>query len=448
MKRAISKHLRDFLAILAIMVLALGVAGYILSNQRFYLPAWVPLVGTDFYDLEVELQTAQSVVPGQGQTVNIAGVKIGEIGKVELEDGKAVVNVKIKKKYSPVYKDATILLRPKTPLKDMFLEMDPGTPSAGEIEDGGRLTSSNTLPDVGVDEFLAQLDSDTLTYLRVLLNSGAEALDGDTPADLREVFKRFEPTARDARKITGQLAKRRRNIKNVIHNFQELSTELGSKDKQLAALIDSANANFEAIANQERSLREAVRLLPDTLAETRDTLRTVDVAASNLGPALQKLRPGARALGPTQRQVQPFARQTTPIIRDELRPFARDVRPAVRDSRAAAEDLEVAVPRLTRTFKVVVSLVNTLAYNPPGSEEGYLFWASWLNHAGATIFGLQDAHGIARRGLVMINCPTLGLLPNVQKTTPPLDLSIQLLNAPNPRRGLRRDSLGHGQGSS
>ena len=30
----------------------------------------------------------------------------------------------------------------------------------------------------------------------------------------------------------------------------------------------------------------------------------------------------------------------------------------------------------------------------------------------------------------MINCPTLGLLPNVQKTTPPLDLSIQLLNAP------------------
>ena len=181
MKRAISKHLRDFLAILSIMVLALGVAGYILSNQRFYLPAWVPLVGTDFYDLEVELQTAQSVVPGQGQTVNIAGVKIGEIGKVELEDGKAVVNVKIKKKYSPVYKDASILLRPKTPLKDMFLEMDPGTPSAGEIEDGGRLTSSNTLPDVGVDEFLAQLDSDTLTYLRVLLNSGAEALDGRHP---------------------------------------------------------------------------------------------------------------------------------------------------------------------------------------------------------------------------------------------------------------------------
>ena len=345
MKRAISKHLRDFLAILFIMVLALGVAGFVLSNQRFYLPAWVPVVGTDFYDLKVELQTAQSVVPGQGQTVNIAGVKIGEISKVELEDGQAVVDVKIKKKYSPVYKDASILLRPKTPLKDMFLELDPGNPSAGEIEDGGRLTSSNTLPDVGADEVLAQLDSDTLTYLRVLLNSGSEALEGDNPAALREVFKRLEPTARDTAKITGQLSKRRRNLKNVIHNFQELSTELGSKDKQLAALVDSANANFEAIAHQEGNLRESLRLLPGTLTQTRDTLRTVDQAASNLGPALQKLRPGARALGPAQRQVQPFARETTPIIRDELRPFARDVRPAVRDTRAAAEDLQVAAPR-------------------------------------------------------------------------------------------------------
>ncbi len=55
-------------------------AGYILSNQRFYLPAWVPVVGTDFYEVEAELETAQAVVPGQGQTVNIAGVKVGDIG--------------------------------------------------------------------------------------------------------------------------------------------------------------------------------------------------------------------------------------------------------------------------------------------------------------------------------------------------------------------------------
>ena len=69
-------------------MVAIGVAGYILVNQRFYLPAWVPVVGTDFYEVEAELSTAQAVVPGQGQTVNIAGVKVGEIGEVKLEDGR------------------------------------------------------------------------------------------------------------------------------------------------------------------------------------------------------------------------------------------------------------------------------------------------------------------------------------------------------------------------
>ena len=79
MKVAIRKHYRDFLFIVAIVILAAGVGGYILSNQRFHLPHWVPVVGSDFVDYKVELATAQSVTPGQGQTVQIAGVDVGEI---------------------------------------------------------------------------------------------------------------------------------------------------------------------------------------------------------------------------------------------------------------------------------------------------------------------------------------------------------------------------------
>ena len=90
MTQAIRKHLRDFIAILFLVVVAAGVAGYILSNQRFYLPGWVPGLGTKFYTVEAEFETGQAVVPGQGQTVNIAGVKVGDIGEVELEDGVAV----------------------------------------------------------------------------------------------------------------------------------------------------------------------------------------------------------------------------------------------------------------------------------------------------------------------------------------------------------------------
>lgn len=430
MSKAIRDNGRTFAAMIFLVVVALAIGGYILSNQRFYLPAWVPLVGTDFYVVDAELQTSQAVVPGQGQTVNIAGVKVGDIGSVRLEDGRALVEMKIQRDHAPIYRDATILLRPKTGLKDMYLSLDPGTPAAGEIPEGGRVPVENTLPDVNPDEILAALDGDTRDYLRILINSGAEALAGDSPARLRQTLKRFEPTTRDTERITKRLIARRGNLRRVVHNFQLLANELGDKDTQLAAFVDSANANFAAIARQDANLRAALRELPGTLSQTASTLRGVDALATNLGPALQELRPGARALAPSLREARPFLRTTTPVIRNELRPFARDVQPTVRDLRGAAADLAVVTPRLTKTVRVVNSLLNTLAYNPPGREEGYLFWASWANHAGATLFGTQDAHGPVRRGLVLVSCSGLGILDQIAATTPSLNVLIQLLNAP------------------
>ena len=105
---------------------------FILGKQRLTLPAWVPLVGKDFFVLKADMSTAQAVTPGQGQTVNIAGVEVGEISNVELKDGKAVITMKMQPKYSRVYRNATVLLRPKTGLKDMVAELEPGTaPRAG-----------------------------------------------------------------------------------------------------------------------------------------------------------------------------------------------------------------------------------------------------------------------------------------------------------------------------
>ena len=79
---------------------------------------------------------------------------------------------------------------------------------------------------------------------------------------------------------------------------------------------------------------------------------------------------------------------------------------------------------------MVNSLFNTLAYNPPGSEEGYLFWGSWVNHAGATVFATQDAHGPIRRGLVLVSCPGLAVLDQLVTRNPQLATLIELLNAP------------------
>ncbi|HEY1274764.1 MAG TPA: MlaD family protein [Thermoleophilaceae bacterium] len=437
MKRAIKKNARVFTAIILLLVLALGIAGYILSNQRFYLPAWVPVLGTDFYEVKAELPTAQAVVPGQGQTVNIAGVKVGEVGSVNLVNGHAVVDMQIQEKYKPIYRNATILLRPKTGLKDMFLSLDPGTKDAGEIPEGGSVRLANTLPDVNADEVLAQLDTDTRAYLRVLLNAGGEAFDDSAhphtqtaSADLRETLKRFEPLSRNGRKVTRLLVARRHNIRRVIHNFQELSTELGRKDKQLAGLVDSANANFRAFADEQASIREALRLFPPTLSQTRDTLTKVSTLAADLGPALSRLRPFARDLAPALRATQPFLRETTPILRTQVRPFARDVQPTIRDLRTATNDLAVVTPKLTNTFKVLNSLFNTLAYDPPGAADSFLYWSGWAAHAGVTMWDTQDANGPIRRGAVLVSCPSYDTLEAVVAGNPQLGMVVHLLNLP------------------
>jgi phospholipid/cholesterol/gamma-HCH transport system substrate-binding protein len=440
-RRQIKKQARVFVAILFLVAGSLGIAGYILSNQRFYLPAGVPVLGTDFYTVKAELPSGQAVVPGQGQTVNVAGVKIGEVGSVKLDNGIAVVEMQIKDEYRPIYRDASVLLRPKTGLKDMYLALDPGNRSAGALPEGGQVRVANTLPDVNSDEFLAELDSDTRAYLQILLDAGGTAFDDkaagtagrfeQTPAqDLRETFKRFEPTARDGARITRLLGERRQNLRRVIHNFQELSTALASRDKQLAALVDSANANFEALASEESSLREAIRLFPGTLDQTEQTLTKTSALAAELGPALQRLRPFARELAPALRKTRPFFEETTPIIRDQIRPFARDVQPTVRDLRAATNDLAVVTPRLARTFKVLNRFFNELAYDPPGARSSFNFWAAWAAHAGVTMFDLQDAHGPIRRSVVLVNCNNYNVLEQVIQGNPQLGLLTQLLNLP------------------
>jgi phospholipid/cholesterol/gamma-HCH transport system substrate-binding protein len=427
---AIRKHLRDAVAIVVLLIVALIVTLVILSHQRLALPAGVPLLGKDYVEVEAELSTAQAVTPGQGQTVNIAGVQVGQIASVKLQDGKAIVGMKIEREHARIYRDATILLRPKTGLKDMVAELTPGTKAAGPLPDGQRIPISQTLPDVNLDEVLAALDSDTRDYLRLLLGDGATALKGNG-RELAQTLRRIEPTARYARKVNEQLALRRQNLKRVIHNFSLLVKELGDKDTQLADFVESSNAVFATLARQDANLRATLRELPSALDETQTTLAKVDRLAGVLGPTLEDLRPAARALGPSLVQTRPFLTKTTPVIRDQLRPFTRAALPTVRELRPAMRDLSAATPDLTRTFRVVNALLNTLAYNPPGAaEEGYLFWLSWANHTGATVFATQDAHGPIRHGLVVFSCSTAQLLNSVANTNPALGTLVALLNGP------------------
>ena len=431
MKRAIQKHWKDFAAVVAIFVVSLLVGGFILSNQRLYLPHWVPFVGSDFVDQKFELSTAQSLTPGQGQEIAIAGVKVGEINKVELVDGRALVTAKIRRRYvKQIHVDATGLVRPKTGLNDMTIQLNPGSKDAPRPPKNWTIPVDRTLPNVNADEVLASLDGDTRDYLRMLLGGAGEGLRNNS-RELSDTLRRFEPTGKFAARFTSLLQKRRANIRRSIHNFRLLSEAVGEKDQQLARLIDSSNRVFQAFARQDVALRSTLRQLPPTLRVTRSGLGKAGRLARALGPTAQALRPFARDLAPSLRETRPALRISTPIIRDSIRPFTRASIPVVKELRPAARDLASVTPDLTRSLKVLNELFNTLAYNPPGpADEGYLFWAAWTNHMGMSIFGSQDAHGAIRRGNFLVSCSALTTLTAVAQANPTLGSVINQVNPP------------------
>ena len=126
MSRALRGRTRDLIAVIVLAIAGIATLLVIISQQKASLPGWVPVFGQDFFELEAEFLPAQAVTPGQGQAVQIAGIQVGKVGNVDLEDGHAVVRMDIEPKYAPlIHRDATLLLRPKTGLADMVIEIDP-----------------------------------------------------------------------------------------------------------------------------------------------------------------------------------------------------------------------------------------------------------------------------------------------------------------------------------
>ena len=419
---AIRKHIGDFIALAVLFVVALGVGGYILSQQESR--PRIPFLEDKPFVIKVALSDAQAVIPGQGQSVRVAGVKVGLVKKVQLHEGQAVVTLDIDKKYVDdldLRTDATALLRPRTGLQDMFIEVEPGTRGA-KLEENDTIPVTNTAPDIDPDEFLSALDSDTRTYLQLLINGAGKGLknNGD---DLREVFRRLGPTQRSLRKVSGAIADRRTEMRRLITNYGSLLDELGHKDKELVALVDESNAVFESFASEESNVSASVSKLAPTLRTTADTLTKVQAFAPVLRSSLESLRPAFRQLDVANHEVLPFVREAEPITRNHIRPFVRASRPYVRNLRPAAVNLAKATPDLTASIHELNRFFNIAAYNPDSNgdgngrdpvtgiettdrarDEGYLFWLGWVSQNTVSLFSTSDATGPFRRALAGFSC--------------------------------------------
>jgi phospholipid/cholesterol/gamma-HCH transport system substrate-binding protein len=409
MKRAIRNHLGDFVAIIVLLVLAILVAGYILNHEGLRFP----FVQSSQFRLNAEIPTAQAFTPGQGQSVRVSGVQIGQVGNVTLQNGVALISMNIDQKYKHlVHTDATALARPRTGLQDMFLEIDPGTASAPVAKPGFTIPVSNTLPEVNLDEILSSLDSDTRAYLDLLVNGAGQGLKNNGGNQLAQVLERFEPTHRDLARLNSAVAVRGTNLRRLVNSLQRLNTALAAKQGQIGQLVVSSSHVFRAFASEDQNISRAVADLPGTLSQTTATLQKVQAFANQLGPAAANLLPAAREIPAANQAITQLSVPGAPIVQNQIRPFVIAARPLVRNLRPAAVNLATATPNLTGVFTVLNHFGNLLGYSPGAGQHGYLWWLAWLNHNVRTLFSTQDANGDFRPLFLQASCASYTQLVN------------------------------------
>jgi phospholipid/cholesterol/gamma-HCH transport system substrate-binding protein len=422
-KRAIREHWKDFSAIVGLLLITILVAGYILSNERLRFP-WQ----SSPFTINAAFSTAQAVTPGQGQSVRVSGVQIGLVGNVTLKDGQGVVQMNIDPKYKNlIHTNWTALLRPRTGLDDMFIELSPGPPGAPVAQSGYTIPVSNTMPVVNLDEILSSLDADSREYLDLLVNGAGQGLKNNGGNQLAQVLQRFQPTHQDLARLNGAIAVRGTNLQRLVNSLRRLNDALAAKQGQIVALIDSSATVFRAFASEDQNISRAVADLPGTLNQTTATLAKVQAFANQLGPAATNLLPAVRAIPAANQALTALAVPGAPIVQNQIRPFVIASRPVVRSLRPAAVNLAdpttlqtsngpvhlgAATPNLANVFTVLNHFGNLIGYNPGQGQHGYLWWLAWLDHNARTLFSVQDANGDFRPLFLQASCATMAQIAN------------------------------------
>ncbi len=324
---------RNLIAIVVLVLLGTVFAGYFLSHERFN-PPW-----ENKYSVMATFDEAPAVSPGNGQEVRIAGVNVGDIRSASVsKSGEAVLELRIEDKY-PVYDNARVVLRPKSPLNDMYVEVNPGTPDGKKLSDGDVLPVANSVAPVQVDEVLSHLDENAQAGLTSLLaesdvalaNAPTELPKGLTATD--EVLKRLKP-------VMDQLDARREKLARLVTAMSDISSATGGNDKRLTRLATSLQKTLGTVAKQDGSLDASLAQLPELSTELRRASTSVAALIAQLDPTLDDVRDASDDL--------PDALSRFDESVDELDGFLDDARPVVNKAKPVAADLRPASYDLRR----------------------------------------------------------------------------------------------------
>jgi virulence factor Mce-like protein len=286
------------------------------------------------YELSAVVSNAQNLKPGA--PVRIAGVEVGKVTKIESSgagEPTSRVKMQLKDEALPLHRDATLKVRPRILLEgNFFVDLRPGSPSAGDLGDGSTLPVSQTSTSVTVSQVLSVLDRDTRDDLRLLLSEYGTALNGGGAQAINRAIPAFEPAYRFGAITNDALLGEQptKDLQRVLRGQQRVAAALSDNPEALRALVSDLNTTAGAFASQDTALAASVPALDEVLRVGYPALGKLNAALPTLRAFSREALPGVRSSVGTLDVAIPWIAQARQLVsEDELRGLAADLRQAV-----------------------------------------------------------------------------------------------------------------------
>jgi phospholipid/cholesterol/gamma-HCH transport system substrate-binding protein len=270
--------------------------------------------------------------------VRIAGVEVGKVLKVEpVTDGKgaAEVTMEVEDKGLPIKEDAELKIRPRIFLEgNFFVDLEPGSPSAKELDDGDTIPVTQTAAPVQWGDLLTALQSDTRADLQTFLREYSKGLDKGGAEGFNEAIKYWEPAYRNSSLANDATLGQDPNhdLQRVLRGQQKTFAAIAKDERALKDLVTNVNVTAGAFAREDQALAASIPALQNTLKVGHPALESLDSALPSLRAFARDALPGVRSSDETLAASLPFITQARLLMSErELRGTARVLRQTIPD---------------------------------------------------------------------------------------------------------------------
>ena len=298
------------------------------------------------YTVSAELQDPQGLL--KHADVRAAGVKVGSVSEItntSTQTGTmAMVQMQLDNGYSPIYRNATVLVRQKTLVGENYIEITRGTPSAGKLPDGGSLPLSQDLESVPLDKILNALTPPVRKQLQTDLQSLGTGVNHEGQ-NLNEFLGALQPTVANGGQVFGALSAQKQEVADLVQQSGTVMQALANRTQDLRTLISSGEATAQAVAARDQSLARAFVDLPATLAQARTSIGVLNGFSAFATPTVSNLRVAVTKLGPVMTELKPTAAAARTLF-DILPAFLHRANPLLANLKSFAQVAKPAIPAI------------------------------------------------------------------------------------------------------